>query len=46
MLDAFQLASADVIEFQTMEAQSIIDLSGVKYNVYIDSRDENEKVML
>jgi hypothetical protein len=29
-----------------MEAQSIIDLSGVKYNVYIDSRDENEKVML
>jgi hypothetical protein len=46
MLDAFQLASTDVTEFQTMEAYSILDLTGVKYNVYIDSRDENEKVML
>jgi hypothetical protein len=46
MLDRLQLASADIIEFQTMEAYSILDLTGVKYNVYIDSRDENGKVML
>jgi hypothetical protein len=35
MLDAFQLASADVTEFQTKEEYSILDLTGVKYNVYI-----------
>jgi hypothetical protein len=33
MLDAFQLTSADVIEFQTKE-YSISDLTAVKYNVF------------
>jgi hypothetical protein len=45
LLDAFQfLASVVVIEFQTTEAYSSFDLTKVKYNIYRQSREENEKV--
>jgi hypothetical protein len=38
------LASVVVIEFQTTEAHSSLDLTKVKYNIYRQSREENEKV--
>jgi hypothetical protein len=40
------LASVDVIEFQTTEANSSLDLINVIYNLSIHSRDEKLKVML
>jgi hypothetical protein len=39
------LASVDVIEFQTTEAYSNLDLTNVKYSTYKQSREENLKVM-
>jgi hypothetical protein len=39
-------ASVGVIELQTTEAYSTLDLTNVKYNVNIHSRDEKLKVML
>jgi hypothetical protein len=38
------LASVDVIEFQTKEAYSTFDLTGVKYNMYIHVEDEKVNV--
>jgi hypothetical protein len=38
------LASVDVIEFQTTEAYSNLDLTNVKYSTYKQSREENLKV--
>jgi hypothetical protein len=38
------LASVVIIEFQTTEAYSSLDLTKVKYNIYRQSREENEKV--
>jgi hypothetical protein len=38
------LASVVVIEFRTTEAYSSFDLTKVKYNIYRQSREENEKV--
>jgi hypothetical protein len=35
------LASVDVIEFQTTEAYSNLDLTEVKYSTYKHSREEN-----
>jgi hypothetical protein len=40
------LASVDVIEFQTQDAYSSLDLTNVIYNLCIHSRDEKVKVML
>jgi hypothetical protein len=40
------LASIDVIEFQTTEACSSLDVTRVKYNMYIYSMDEEMKVTL
>lgn len=40
------LASVDVIEFQTTETYSTLDLTNIKYNMNINSRDEESKVML
>jgi hypothetical protein len=39
------LASVDVIEFQTTEAYSNLNLTNVKYSIYKQSREENLKVM-
>jgi hypothetical protein len=39
------LASVDVIEFQTTEAYSNLDLTNVKYSTYKQSREDNLKVM-
>jgi hypothetical protein len=44
MLSSF-LASVDVIEFQTTEAYSNLDLTNVKYSTYKQSNEENLKVM-
>jgi hypothetical protein len=38
------LASVVVMEFQTTETYSSLDLIKVKYNVYRQSSEENEKV--
>jgi hypothetical protein len=38
------LASVDVIEFQTTEAYSNLDLTNVKYSTYKQSKEENLKV--
>jgi hypothetical protein len=35
------LASVDVMEFQTTEAYSNLDLTKVKYSIYKHSREEN-----
>jgi hypothetical protein len=40
------LASVDITEFITTNAYSSLDLTRVKYNVNIDSRDEKMKAML
>jgi hypothetical protein len=40
------LASVDIIEFQATEVYSSLDLTNVKYNMYIHSGDEKVKVML
>jgi hypothetical protein len=34
------------MEFQTTEAYSSSDLTKVKYNIYRQSREENEKVII
>jgi hypothetical protein len=39
------LASVDVIEFQTAEAYSNLDLTNVRFSVYKHSREEKQKVM-
>jgi hypothetical protein len=39
-------ASLDVKEFQTKNAYSTVDLTNVKYNMNIHSRDEKLKVTL
>jgi hypothetical protein len=38
------LASVVTIEFLTAEVYSSFDLTKVKYNIYRQSREENEKV--
>jgi hypothetical protein len=40
------LASVVVIEFQTTEAYSSLDLTKVKYKIRRQSREENEKVKI
>jgi hypothetical protein len=40
------LASTDITEFQTIEANTSSDLSGGNYNVYVYLRDEKENVKL
>jgi hypothetical protein len=35
----------DVIDFQTTEAYSNLDLNNIKYSTYKQSREENPKVM-
>jgi hypothetical protein len=40
------LASVDITEFETAEAYSSIDLTRVKYIMYIHSLDEKVKVTL
>jgi hypothetical protein len=47
LLDALKLAgiSRDVIEFQTTEACSNLDLTDVKYSTYKQPREEHLKVM-
>jgi hypothetical protein len=37
--------SVDVIEFQTTEAYSNLDLTNVKYSTYKQSKEENLRVM-
>jgi hypothetical protein len=39
------LPSVDVIEFQTTEAYSSLDLTNIIYNMYIHSNDENVDVI-
>jgi hypothetical protein len=38
------LAIADIREFETTEVYSSLDITRVKYNMYIHPRDEQEKV--
>jgi hypothetical protein len=40
------LASVDVIEFQTMDAYSSLDIINAMYNLSIHSREDKLKVML
>jgi hypothetical protein len=40
------LASVDIIEFQTTDAYSSLDLTNAMYNLSIHSRDEKLKVIL